>query len=91
MENKYVEEIEELILKINLLAYRIGAKTNHDVFVNFSSHVNYLEVEICKNGWVYSKKSSNFKVIRLNNETAIEELQKTIKVLEKLERGEKDV
>lgn len=84
-------KIEELISKINILAYRIGAKTNHDAFANFSSHVNYLEVEICKNGWVYNKKSSNFKVIRLNSETAIEELQETIKDLEKLERGEIDV
>ena len=56
IEIKYIEEIEELILKINLLAYRMGSKTKHDVFVRYSSHVNYLEIEVCINGWEMDKE-----------------------------------
>ncbi|MCI8700028.1 MAG: hypothetical protein HFJ47_01640 [Clostridia bacterium] len=85
IEIKYNEEIEELILKINLLAYRISAKTKHDVFARYYSHVNYLEIEVYINSWEIDKKANYKKSINLNKETTKEELQEIIEYLEKLE------
>ena len=90
MENRYVEEIEELILKINLLAYRIGAKTKHDVFARYYSLVNYLEIEIHLEGWRSGADPDYRKTIELNRVTVIEKLREVIKMLEELERGEKE-
>ncbi|MCI8655453.1 MAG: hypothetical protein HFJ48_06280 [Clostridia bacterium] len=88
MENKYNEEIEKLMLKIDALAYRIGTKTDHDIFANYSSHINTLEIEIRKYGWTFgldAREKSELIEIDLGRPTAIKKLQETIKVLEKLE------
>lgn len=85
IEIKYIEEIEELILKINLLAYRMGSKTKHDVFTRYYSHVNYFEIEVYIDNWELNKKADYKKSINLNKETAKEELQKIIEYLEELE------
>jgi len=40
-------------------------KTNHDLFLNYSGHVDLIEISISYNGWSSSNTSKNiFKVFR---------------------------
>ena len=89
MENRYNKEIAELLSKIDLLAYRIGTKTEHDVIVRYSTYTNLLEVDICRFGWNFDLRKEKENIcIELDKATAIEELQKVIKILEELEKEE---
>lgn len=89
MGNKYIEEIAKLLPKIDLLAYGIGTKTDHDVFTRYNSRANYLEIHIGRYGWDFDfTKDREEIVINLDKNTAVEELQKTIKILEELEMEE---
>jgi len=45
-------EKEAAIAVIMALAYRIGEKTHHQVFVNYSPHVQKLDIEIIRGGWI---------------------------------------
>lgn len=43
--------IEELIQEIALKAYEVNKGTEHTVFLNFSGHVQWLELSIYTDGW----------------------------------------
>lgn len=45
------KETQELLAKIMSLAYEVNEKTNNDVFIRFSGHVNAVDVEWHPNGW----------------------------------------
>ena len=77
--------MEELLQKLILKVYQINKNTKHDVFLNFSGHVNTFDVYYRKNGW-----SEDNKVIYLaiSDKLTCDNISRVINKLEKLEKGE---
>lgn len=81
------EAKEFLILKIMAKVYEISTKTNHDVLAMYCGSVNTLDLQISKNGWKYEGEKE-YKLIWLNEETALDELKKVLEDLKEYEKGE---
>ena len=84
-----VQEVKEtmpkiLLQKIILKAYEITKNTKHDVFVNFSGHVNWLDVTIYINGWKEIEDPDIKKRAILDSKKAIKQLTEIIKELQEL-------
>ena len=47
-----MEQYDDLILEITALAMKANRVTNHDFFIDFSGHVNSINVYYIENGWV---------------------------------------
>lgn len=48
---KSSQKIDDCIVRIMRLALQVNRETKHDVFVNFSGHVNLFTVEVFYDGW----------------------------------------
>lgn len=77
--------MEELIQKIMLKAYQVNKDTKHTIFLDFSGHVNWIEITIHLNGWMQDVDPEKQLRVHLDKKEAMEELQKTLKTLEELE------
>lgn len=45
------KNIDDLIVEIMRLALKVNRETSSDVFLNFSGHVNSIDIEINYDGW----------------------------------------
>lgn len=45
------KKIDDCIVRIMRLALQVNRETEHDVFVNFSGHVNLFLVDVYYDGW----------------------------------------
>ena len=72
----------ELVNAITTLSIKISTKTPIDIFIDYSAHVNGLNVKILKNGWNAEKYNPDFnKTIYLDWENAGKELQEVLDYL----------
>ncbi len=77
--------MEELLQKIILKAYEVNENTEHTVFVSFSGHVKWIEINIYLNGWKKNKEKDIELIAYLYEDKAIEQLKNILKKLEELE------
>lgn len=77
--------MEELLQKLILKVYQINKNTKHDVFLNFSGHVNTFNVNYHKNGWSEDSKAI---YLALSDNLTCENIERVINELDKLEKGE---
>lgn len=77
--------MEELLQKIMIKAYEISNTTKHDVLVNYSGHVNVLDIYYYENGWTKEKELTSIARISLEEKYAKGKLQFILNELEKLE------
>ena len=78
--------MEELVLEIMKIALKKNKKTTNTVFIDFAGHVNWLSIRIFTKGWADEKSADYVNDICLyKKDTAIEQLQKTLNYLKKLE------
>lgn len=75
----------ELLQKIILKAYKVNENTEHTVFVDFSGHVKWIEINIYLNGWKKNKEKDIELIAYLYEDKAIEQLKNILKKLEELE------
>ena len=69
------KDVVKLVLEIEELALSISTNTDHDIFFNYSGHVNKIEVGYCEHGWTKDKKIINILDIFLDiNEEPEKEL-----------------
>ena len=82
MNNK---QIREYMVKISGLVFDVNTKTNHDVFLDFSGHVNQLAFNYHKNGWKRDADAAFSMSTYINDGVDSEEnLKKMIKKLKLL-------
>lgn len=82
-------DMEELIQKIILKAYKISTEKKAAVFVAYSGHINSLCIYLYKNGWQENVEwdfKLDFVLEQQNN--AIEKLKLILCELEKIEKGD---
>lgn len=79
------EDIKELLQKIIVKAYEVNENTNHTVFVEFIGHMNWLDVDICTNGWKRSTSADIKYEVDLHSEDVLEQLKEALEKLEELE------
>ena len=80
----------KLMQEVIFLAMQVQEQTDYCVFINFSGHVNCIEIEICKSKKDYEKNVAK-SYIRLNDEWSIERLKEVkATLLEILESKEVD-
>ena len=77
--------MEELLQKIMLKAYEINKNREHTVFYSFSGHVNWFEIMISLKGWEENNDFDIMLTAKLNEKTAVEQLEDILKKLEELE------
>lgn len=77
--------MEELIQEIILKAYKISSTTDNKIFVNYSGHVNWLDVFYYEDNTFENFRYNKTIYLDRNKEMAIEELKEVKKQLEKLE------
>ncbi|WP_113675481.1 hypothetical protein [Vallitalea guaymasensis] len=66
MKNKDMEIIL-LIDQITRIALLVNGATDHNVFFQYSGHVNQLSVQVHENGWVENKRYSKGFDVDLNS------------------------
>lgn len=62
------KNIASKLMMILGLAYEINQETKATCFVRYSGHVNYIDVEVYKNGWKYTKFNEELPVAEYNKE-----------------------
>lgn len=82
--------MEELLQELIAKVYEVNQKTEHSLFLNFSGHVNLVEVHYYKNGWSNEKRYESLSRIHLNEKLSELELEQTIKKLSELLKGVED-
>lgn len=78
--------MENILEKIMLKAYKINKETKHKIFINFSGHVNSLNVRIYINGWGANKEPNIDEDIYLDENNVIKKLEEILREFEKLEK-----
>lgn len=78
--------MENILEKIMLKAYKINKETKHKIFINFSGHVNSLNVRIYRNGWEPNKEPNIDEDIFLDKNNVIKKLEEILREFEKLEK-----
>ena len=80
------KDIREKIVKIMGLGLEVNNREKNTVFVNFSGHCDFLGVEIDYDGYDERNKGKNLKkLLGLNLESDVKELDVIIEELERLE------
>ena len=51
MTEKTLKSEKEQIIDLINLAFEVDEKTNHDIFIRYSGHVNLLHISYHPNGW----------------------------------------
>ena len=84
---------QKLILEIMFLAYAVHEQTEYCVFINFSGHVDSLEIQICPSKDEYQTKiaSTHFYTKKYHNEDNGWLKSKRDHLLQILKDGEIDV
>lgn len=77
--------MNELILEIIKIALAKNSRKKNTIWVDFSGHVNWLDVRVCTEGYDNKEIPDWSKTIRLDTDNAMEELQKTLDYLKGLE------
>lgn len=84
------EEILKLISDIQILSIQVSTTTKADVFLNYSGHVNLLEISCYKDGWNKDNEEQAkyyYKDLYMNiysDKTILRELIKSKETLEGL-------
>ena len=83
------KKLRRLLLQIFFLTLDVTKESKNDVFLNYSGHINELDIRVYFNGWKEKKPWDYRKVIYLdgeldNIETIIEKLQALKQLLIKL-------
>ncbi len=79
--------MKELLQKIILKVYEINEETKHTVFLDFSGHVNKLEIRIYEKGWKDEEDATLKKEAYIDESDSKEQLKEILKELEKIERN----
>lgn len=79
--------MKELLQKIILKVYEINEETKHTVFLDFSGHVDKLQIRIYEKGWKDEEDATLNKEAYLDESTSKEQLKEILKELEKIERN----
>lgn len=79
--------MKELLQKIILKVYEINEETKHTVFLDFSGHVNKLEIRIYEKGWKVEEDATLKKEAYIDESDSKEQLKEILKELEKIERN----
>ncbi len=77
--------MNELIVKIMKVALEKNGKNKNTIFIRYSGHVEWLEVEVYKNGWNEKEEKNFSKTICLDSDECIESLQRVLDYLKGLE------
>lgn len=77
--------MEDLLLEVLKKVYQINKTTKHDLMLDFSGHVNALNIHFYKDGWSDEKHATYLETVYLNDSTAEDELKNILKSLETLE------
>lgn len=81
-------EIKDLLQRIILKAYEITIYTENNISIEFQSISNSIEIKASKKELKQFRRYNFEKTIDLDDETAIDDLQKAIEFLEKIEKEE---
>jgi hypothetical protein len=88
-----MELCEELILELTALVMKANKVTKHHFFVNFSGHVNSIEVSYLENGYIKDARN-NIKLLDLyidkDENNTLRELLKCKHVIKALIEGSED-
>jgi DNA-directed RNA polymerase subunit L len=81
--------MNELILEIMKIALDKNSENKNTIFIRYSGHVEWLEVEVYQNGWSEKETSNFYKKIKLNDgytteENIKKELREILNYLKKL-------
>lgn len=68
MKRNCKKNIDGRIRQIVSLALRVNRETKHHVFVEYSGHVNLIQVTVYEGGWVSGKNSTYQLKIWMNSE-----------------------
>ena len=49
------KDLRKKLSELMDIAYVVNTLTDHAVFVDFSGHINSIEIRVCKNGWESGK------------------------------------
>ena len=82
---KSSQKIETCIAEIMRLALRVNRETKHDVFVNFSGHVNLFLVDVYYDGWSMPYKP-DFKAEFFLDDLSPDRLEQCAKIQAELEK-----
>lgn len=77
--------MNELILEIMKTALEKNSRKKNTIWVDFSGHVNWLDIRICTEGYDNNEIPDWIKTIRLYADNVEEELQETLDYLKGLE------
>ena len=76
--------MNELIVEIMKVALEKSHREKNTIFINFSGHVEWFDIEVYKNGWYMGATESFSNSVKLNKENVEQELQKTLSYLKSL-------
>ena len=77
--------IDELIVEIMRLAFKVNRETKHTVFFEFHGHVNSVGVRVLYGGWQAGKDSDYLKCFYLDDTLSPDRFEKCGKIIAKLE------
>lgn len=79
-----LERKKEIAAEMISRAVEISASTKHDVFVDYSPHVKWIELTVYKNGWDAKKHGVSIFVDMNDNHDTEEEFNAAMAALESL-------
>ena len=79
------KKIDDCIVRIMRLALQVNRETEHDVFVNFSGHVNLFLVDVYYDGWSMPYKP-DFKAEFFLDDLSPDRLEQCAKIQAELEK-----
>lgn len=82
-----MDKVKELLQEIMWKVYKISSTTKADVFLDYHGHVNFFVLSYYKNGF---DKNKDCTYIAFNSEVTVENLEKALQELEKLEKELKE-
>lgn len=75
----------ELILKIIERVLEINSKERNTIFINYSGHVNELDIRIHKKGWKTYQDPDYSKDVYMNNKTSEQIQEELLEILKELD------
>jgi len=79
--NEQNKKTREYLVKIMGLVYDVHTQTKHHVFVEFSGHVDNVQVRYYLNGWDKNKEFDYNQDLYLDNEEGLRKIIKQLKQL----------
>lgn len=77
---------KELILKIIKNSLEINSREKNTAFINYSGHVNELDIRIHKKGWKEYQDADYSKDVYMNNRTSEQIQEELLEILKELDK-----